>query len=50
LKDHALSLLKTEKAAGKPQADKLIAGLKPRLTAGLEAFNPRTPWLQEPDY
>ncbi|BDQ34764.1 cytochrome ubiquinol oxidase subunit I [Pseudodesulfovibrio portus] len=49
LEDHALSLLKLEKANGKPGADRLMAHLKPRTVASVDAVNPRLPWMQEPD-
>ncbi|MEW5772721.1 MAG: cytochrome ubiquinol oxidase subunit I [Thermodesulfobacteriota bacterium] len=48
LEDHAISLLKKEKAAGKAGADRLLANLKPRM-ASFEEIEPRTPWVQEPD-
>ena len=49
LEDHALSLLKKEKEAGKNGADRLMKHLKPRTVDSLEKVNGRTPWLQEPD-
>ncbi len=49
LEDHALSLLKKEKEAGKMGADRLMANIKPRTVTTLDEINGRTPWLQEPD-
>ena len=49
LEDHALSLLKKEKMAGKKGAARLMERLVPRSADTLDEINPRTPWLQEPD-
>ena len=49
LEDHALCLLKHEKDAGKPGAERLMRYLKPRTVATVEEINPRLPWMQEPD-
>lgn len=49
LEDHALSLLRSEQAAGKPRADRLMKHLKPRLVATAEEIEPRTPWNDQPD-
>ncbi len=49
LEDHALSLLKSEKAAGKPGAERLMRHLEPRMVATMAEINPRTPWINEPD-
>ncbi len=48
LEDHTLGLLKKELPEN-PRAARLMFHLKPRLAASVEAINPRTPWLQEPD-
>lgn len=47
LEDHALSLLRAEEA--KPRAQRLLAGLTPRLVASQADIQPRTPWEDEPD-
>jgi len=49
LEDHALSLLKKEKAAGNARAGVFMELIKPRSAASVDAINPRTPWVQEPD-
>ena len=49
LEDHALSLLKKEKDAGKKGAARLMENLKARSVASVDEINPRTPWLNEPD-
>jgi mono/diheme cytochrome c family protein len=49
MEDHALSLLKSEKEAGKAGAERLMVNLRPRAVATLDEINPRTPWLNEPD-
>ncbi len=49
LEDHALSLLKKEKANGKPGAQRLMAHLVPRKVRSLDDIHPRTPWINEPD-
>lgn len=49
LEDHALSLLRAEKQAGKPKAELLMRGLRPRLVSAMEDVNPRTPWNDQPD-
>ncbi|NLW82369.1 MAG: cytochrome C [Desulfovibrionales bacterium] len=49
LEDHALSLLKAEKEAGKAKADRLMRHIKPRLVATVEEISPRQPWKDEPD-
>jgi len=49
LEDHALSLLRGEKEAGKPKADLLMRHIKPRLVASVEEIEPRTPWNDQPD-
>ena len=49
LEDHALSLLKGEKAAGKPGVERLMRHLTPRKVATLTEINARTPWINEPD-
>ncbi|MFH1156850.1 MAG: cytochrome ubiquinol oxidase subunit I [Pseudomonadota bacterium] len=49
LEDHALSLLKQEDLDGKPGAKRLMAHLKPRKVPTIDAINPRTPWVNEPD-
>jgi hypothetical protein len=49
IEDHAISLLKGEKAKGKDGVDKLLAVIIPRTMGTQEAINPRTPWENEPD-
>jgi len=49
LEDHAASLLKGEKKAGKARADLFLAHVKPRSVPTLGDVVPRQPWLQEPD-
>jgi len=49
MEDHALSLLKAEKEAGKKGADRLMKHLEPRSIDSVEQVNPRTPWFNEPD-
>lgn len=49
LEDHALTLLKGEKEAGKPKAELLMRHVKPRLVASVEDIEPRTPWNDQPD-
>ncbi|NCC24500.1 MAG: cytochrome C [Deltaproteobacteria bacterium] len=49
LEDHALTLLKGEQAAGKPKAERLMRGIRPRLVATVEEISPRTPWNDQPD-
>ncbi|PTN35348.1 cytochrome ubiquinol oxidase subunit I [Desulfonatronum sp. SC1] len=49
LEDHALTLLKAEKQAGKPQAERLMRDLRPRVVSAVEDINPRTPWNDQPD-
>ncbi len=49
MEDHALSLLKKEKAAGKKGADRLMKNLKTRNIDSVADINGRTPWLNEPD-
>jgi mono/diheme cytochrome c family protein len=49
LEDHALTLLKGEKEAGKPKAEQLMRHVKPRLVASVEDIEPRTPWNDQPD-
>jgi mono/diheme cytochrome c family protein len=49
LEDHALTLLKAEKEAGKPKAELLMRHVKPRLVASIEEIEPRTPWNDQPD-
>jgi mono/diheme cytochrome c family protein len=49
MEDHALSLLRGEEQAGKPKAELLMRGLKPRLVDAVEQVNPRTPWNDQPD-
>jgi len=48
LEDHALSLLKYEKAQGKA-VDKLMHHLAPRTASSLQDIKPRRPWVNEPD-
>ena len=45
--DHALALLKAE--GDKGSARRLMAHLRPRSAASVEAINPRSPWVQQPD-
>ncbi|WP_419658577.1 cytochrome c family protein (probable cytochrome bd ubiquinol oxidase, subunit I) [Desulfosarcina variabilis str. Montpellier] len=49
LEDHALSLLKGEKIAGKLGAERLMRHIEPRMVATLDQINARTPWINEPD-
>lgn len=49
LEDHALTLLKGEKLAGKAHADMYMEHLQPRRVASLDLLKPRMPWAQEPD-
>ena len=49
MEDHTLSLLKKELEAGKQEAARLMAQLKPRNVESLQQINARTPWLNEPD-
>lgn len=49
LEDHALSLLKPEKAAGKKAAAWLMGPLSPRSVKDVAAIAPRAAWTQEPD-
>lgn len=49
MEDHALSLLKAEKEAGKAKADRLMRHVKPRLVATVDEIAPRQPWKDEPD-
>lgn len=49
IEDHAISLLKGEKAKGKESAEKLLALIVPRTMGTIAAINPRTPWVNEPD-
>jgi mono/diheme cytochrome c family protein len=49
IEDLAISLLKAEKAAGKPSADRLLAQITPRTLGTQEAIAPRKPWINEPD-
>ncbi len=49
LEDHALTLLKGEKEAGKPKAEQLMRGIRPRLVDTVDAISPRTPWNDQPD-
>ncbi|HKK91436.1 MAG TPA: cytochrome ubiquinol oxidase subunit I, partial [Desulfobacteraceae bacterium] len=49
LEDHALGLLKQEKANNKKGADRLMEHLTPRTAATIDDVVPRTPWFQEPD-
>jgi mono/diheme cytochrome c family protein len=49
LEDHALSLLKKEKQAGKKNAERLMAHLQPNDVQSVKEINPRTPWVNEPD-
>lgn len=49
LEDHALTLLKAEKEAGKPKAEVLMRHVKPRLVASIEEIESRTPWNDQPD-
>ncbi|MDP3431185.1 MAG: cytochrome c, partial [Desulfomicrobium sp.] len=49
LEDHALTLLKAEKEAGKPKAELLMRHIKPRLVASIEEIESRTPWNDQPD-
>jgi mono/diheme cytochrome c family protein len=49
MEDHALSLLKAEKEAGKAKADRLMRHVKPRLVATVDEIAARAPWTDEPD-
>ncbi len=49
MEDHALSLLLSEKSAGKKGAKKLMAHLSPRGADSTDAIQPRKPWINEPD-
>ena len=49
ISDHALSLLKAEQEAGKPEAARLISQLEPHKADSIEAIKPRQPWRNEPD-
>ena len=49
LEDHALSLLKAEKTAGKAGAEKLMKYLVPTRVDFVSGVKPRTPWINEPD-
>lgn len=48
LENHALSLLKAEKQAGKANAAETMAMIRPR-NMELDDIEPRRPWSQEPD-
>ncbi len=47
--DHALGLLKAEKAAGRAGAAGLMAHLKPERAEAMADVPPRKPWVQQPD-
>jgi len=49
LEDHALSLLKAEKNAGKANAEKLMKHLVPVKVDTIKDVQPRHPWVNEPD-
>lgn len=49
LEDHALALLKAEKEAGQPLADKAMAVITSRAFASTEEIKARLPWTQLPD-
>ena len=49
IEDHAISLLKAEKAKGKKGVDRLLDIIIPRTMGTQEAINPRSPWENEPD-
>lgn len=49
LEDHAISLVKAEDAAGKPNMKRLIANVEPRTVDSRDAVEPRKPWVNEPD-
>ncbi len=49
MEDHALSLLKAEKAAGKPGIGKLMRHLFPISVDSVKDIKPRVPWINEPD-
>ena len=49
LEDHALSLLRFEKEAGKAKADVLMKHIKPRLVDTVDEIEPRKPWTDQPD-
>jgi cytochrome bd-type quinol oxidase subunit 1 len=49
MEDHALSLLKSEQAAGKTGAEKLIKHLTPVAVDGIDQVKPRLSWINQPD-
>ncbi len=49
LEDHALGLLKREKAEGKQGVERLMTHLAPRAASSLQDVQPRAPWVSEPD-
>jgi hypothetical protein len=49
MEDHALTLLKTEAAAGKKGAAILMDKLQARAVASVADIKPRSPWINEPD-
>jgi mono/diheme cytochrome c family protein len=49
LADHAMSLLKEEEQAKKPQARKLLALIADKGETALESIKGRKPWVMEPD-
>jgi len=49
MEDHALALLRPEIEAGKPQAARLAANLRPRTEPSVEKIRRRRPWTQQPD-
>lgn len=49
LEDHALTVLRSEKAAGKDRADIFMKNLTPRSVAAASEITPRLAWIQEPD-
>ncbi|WP_028576530.1 cytochrome ubiquinol oxidase subunit I [Desulfomicrobium escambiense] len=49
MEDHALSLLKAEKEAGKAKAERLMRHVRPRLVATVDEIVPRQPWKDEPE-
>ncbi len=49
IEDHALSLLRHEREAGKTSVQRLMANLEPQQVATAEEIAGRLPWANEPD-
>jgi hypothetical protein len=49
IEDHAISLLKAERAIGKDRAAVLLGKIKPATFDSVDEIVPRKPWVNEPD-